>query len=223
MAVITFALSAALVAMACVKASRVRAWRHTVNPPAPEVPDSVFTVASIMLFAVAAVGIHTGAHALSAADNGAWSDVELTSAVDGATQDLNGSFEYGDICDDGTKSADFDGEYPTKIEDKVIQYGGDASQFGVDASLTGPATSTKASYRITATGAAKTFCMHVTRKHTDDAETVALGLPGDEAKVTMPVCTYAVSSREGGVLGIAVLPPSDERHLQVSPVSTTSV
>jgi hypothetical protein len=54
MAVITFALSAALVAMACVKASRVRAWRHTVNPPAPEVPDSAFTVTRIMLFAVAA-------------------------------------------------------------------------------------------------------------------------------------------------------------------------
>jgi hypothetical protein len=68
----------------------------------------------------------------------------------------------------------------------------------VDASLTGPATSTEASYHITAKGTAKTFCMHVTREQTGNAETVAPGLPGDGAKVTMPVYTYAVFSGGGG-------------------------
>ncbi|GHF09129.1 hypothetical protein GCM10014715_76240 [Streptomyces spiralis] len=67
----------------------------------------------------------------------------------------------------------------------------------MDASLTGPTTATEASYRVTAGGAAKTFCVHITRTHTDDAETVAPGLPGDEAKVTMPEYSYAVSSRAG--------------------------
>ncbi|MER6976380.1 hypothetical protein ABT317_04840 [Streptomyces carpinensis] len=198
MATTSFILSAVLVAMACVKASRVRAWRHSVNPSAPEVPESSFVVARVLLLVMAALGLYTGFHTLAVADDGAWSDDELTSAVRGATEDLNGGFEYGDPYDDGTAPADFDGEYATKIEDTIVQYGGgDAPQFGVAATLTGPTTATEAAYRITATGAAKTFCMHVTREHTDDADTAAPGLPGDGAKVTMPVYTYGVVSRVG--------------------------
>ncbi|MEU0602130.1 hypothetical protein ABZ484_28390 [Streptomyces sp. NPDC006393] len=198
MATTSFILSAVLVAMACVKASRVRAWRTSINPSAPEVTDSSFVVARILLLVMAVLGVYTGFHSLAVADNGSWSDAELTSAVKGATRDLNGSFEYGDPYDDGTAPADFDGEYATKLEDEIIEHGGgDAPQYGVDASLTGPTTATEATYRITAGGAAKAFCMHVTRAHTDDVESVAPGLPGDAAKVTMPEYTYAVSSRAG--------------------------
>ncbi|MER6157630.1 hypothetical protein ABT147_19110 [Streptomyces sp. NPDC001868] len=42
-------LPAALLAMACVKADRVRAWRSRVNPSAEELPDAAFTVARITL------------------------------------------------------------------------------------------------------------------------------------------------------------------------------
>ncbi|NMO37623.1 hypothetical protein HG826_29360 [Streptomyces sp. GMY01] len=199
MAATSFILSALLVAMACVKASRVRAWRTSINPSASEVSDSSFAVARVLLLAMAALGVYTGFHNLAVADNGTWSDDELTSAVQGATQELNGSFEYGDPYDDGTAPADFDGEFATKLEDEITEHGGgDAPGYGVDASLTGPTTGTEASYRVTASGAGKTFCMHVTRKHTDDdADTVAPGLPGDKAQVTMPVYTYGVSSRVG--------------------------
>jgi hypothetical protein len=197
MATISFVVSAVLIAMACVRASRVRAWRESINPSAPEVPDSAFVLARILFLCMAAVGLYSGFHLLSVADDAAWSDAELTSAVKAATQSLDGSTEFGDVYDDGTKPADFQ-EYATKIEDEIAENGGgDAPGYGVDASLTGSNTRDKATYRITATGAAKTFCMRVTRTHTDDYAPAAPGLPGDEATVTMPIYTYAVSSREG--------------------------
>ncbi|MGW0086347.1 hypothetical protein [Streptomyces sp. NPDC003393] len=55
----SFVLSAVLVAMACGKA-RVRAWRTSINPSAPEVADASFTVARILLLVMAALGVCTG-------------------------------------------------------------------------------------------------------------------------------------------------------------------
>ncbi|WP_086798048.1 hypothetical protein [Streptomyces caniscabiei] len=51
-------LSVVLLAMACVKADWVRAWRSRVNPSAEELPDSTFIVARIALITMAGMGIY---------------------------------------------------------------------------------------------------------------------------------------------------------------------
>ncbi|MFF9775373.1 hypothetical protein ACF1HJ_17160 [Streptomyces sp. NPDC013978] len=51
-------LSVVLLAMACVKADWIRAWRSRVNPSAEELPDSAFIVARIALLAMAGMGIY---------------------------------------------------------------------------------------------------------------------------------------------------------------------
>ncbi|MGV9254245.1 hypothetical protein [Streptomyces sp. NPDC003697] len=56
-----FAVSAGLVAMGCVKADRVGAWRESVDPSDPDIPDSASVVARVTLFAVAAVAALTSA------------------------------------------------------------------------------------------------------------------------------------------------------------------
>ncbi|GHF92177.1 hypothetical protein [Streptomyces thermodiastaticus] len=188
MAVTCFILSVLLIAMACVKTSRVREWRASVNPSAPDIPDAGFFLLRLTLLALAAVGIYLGFSMLSLADGDSWSDAELTSAVKGATEELDGSTELGDITDDDTRPADFEGEIATKIRDEIVEHsGGDAPQTGVGVSLYTSST-TDATYDISASGADKTFCMHVTRTHTDDAKVYG---------VMFPEYTYAVSTEEG--------------------------
>ncbi|MFJ5034614.1 hypothetical protein ACIQB5_42700 [Streptomyces sp. NPDC088560] len=51
--------AAVLLAMACVKADRVRAWRDSINPSAPEVPDSAFVAARVVLVTMAGIGVYT--------------------------------------------------------------------------------------------------------------------------------------------------------------------
>ncbi|WP_051947617.1 hypothetical protein [Streptomyces scabiei] len=51
-------LSVVLLAMACVNADWVRAWRSRINPSAEELPDSAFTVARITLITIAGMGIY---------------------------------------------------------------------------------------------------------------------------------------------------------------------
>jgi len=188
MAVTCFILSVLLIAMACVKTSRVREWRQSVNPSAPDIPDAGFLLLRVMLLAVAAVGIYLGFSMLSLADEEAWSDAELTSAVKGATEELDGSTELGDITDDDTRPADFEGDIATKIPQEIVEHGaGDAPQTGVGVSLN-TSSVTDATYNISAGGTDKTFCMHVTRTHTDDAEVYG---------VKLPEYTYAVSTEEG--------------------------
>lgn len=51
-------LSVALLAMACVKADWVRAWRSRLNPSAEELPDSAFTVARITFITMAGMLIY---------------------------------------------------------------------------------------------------------------------------------------------------------------------
>ncbi|MGP4088209.1 hypothetical protein [Streptomyces sp. KR55] len=197
LSVILFILSAVLVAMACVKADRVRSWRESLNPSAPDIPDGAFVVARILLIGMAVGGVVSGFQGLAVEDDSKWSDDELTSAVRGATTALDGSFTYGDPLE-GDAPADFEGEYAMKVEDEVVEHGGgDAPQFGVDAALTGETTSDEAYYRITASGAGTSFCMHVKRTHEGYIETVAPGLSGDAAVVKEPKYTFAVSSRVG--------------------------
>ncbi|WP_432154905.1 hypothetical protein [Streptomyces tricolor] len=99
----------------------MRAWRESVNPSAPEVNGASFVVARVALLAMAAFGIYYGFQSISFADGQAWSDKELTSAVSGATDDLDGEVAYA-----GPREGvppDFDGAYARKVEDEVAENG----------------------------------------------------------------------------------------------------
>ncbi|MFC8417603.1 hypothetical protein [Streptomyces coelicoflavus] len=192
-----FVLAALLVLMACIKADRVRSWRESLNPSAPDLPDAAFVVGRAVLIVMAVVCVVVGFQGLAVQDDAEWSDDELTSAVEGATQALDGSFNYGDSLE-GEAPADFDGDYARKIEQEVIEHGGgDAPQLGVAATSLGPAVSDQGEYRISADGADAVFCMDVKRTHDGYIETVAPGLSGDAAVVKLPKYTFAVSSRAG--------------------------
>ncbi|MFF8034380.1 hypothetical protein [Streptomyces sp. NPDC016626] len=54
-----------LLATACVKAGRVRAWRESLNPPAPDVPDAAFVVTRLVLVTMAVVLTVTGVRVLA--------------------------------------------------------------------------------------------------------------------------------------------------------------
>ncbi|MFJ4583219.1 hypothetical protein [Streptomyces echinatus] len=109
MTVLLFVLSAILVAMACVRADRVRAWWESLNPSATELPDSAFVVARITFLTLAAFGVYYGFQSVSLADGMAWSDDELASAVSGATDSLDGEVVYAGPHE-GVPTV-FDGEY----------------------------------------------------------------------------------------------------------------
>ncbi|MFE5598914.1 hypothetical protein ACFQ8O_06955 [Streptomyces coelicoflavus] len=190
-------LAALLVLMTCIKADRVRSWRESLNPSAPDLPDAAFVVGRAVLIVMAVICVVVGFQGLAVQDDGEWSDDELTSAVEGATQALDGSFTYGDPPEDEAP-ADFDGEYARKVEQEVVEHGGgDAPQLGVAATSVGPAVSDQGEYRITANGADAVFCMDVKRAHDGYIETVAPGLSGDAAVVKRAKYTFAVSSRAG--------------------------
>ncbi|WP_030749373.1 hypothetical protein [Streptomyces sp. NRRL S-31] len=175
--VILFVMSAVLIAMTCVRADRVRSWREAVNPTAPEVPDSAFTAARVTFLVMAAFGIYYGFQSISLADSTAWSDGELTSAVSGATDALDGVTAYADPHENAP--VDFDGEYALRIRDEVVAHGGaDAPDWGVDAALTGPDASDEAYYTITADGAATAFCLHVTIRRDKSSDYEAPGIAG---------------------------------------------
>ncbi|HZF87358.1 hypothetical protein [Streptomyces sp.] len=197
LSVFLFVLAALLLLMACVKADRVRGWRESLNPSAPDIPDAAFVVARLALLGVAVGCVVTGVRGLGVEDASKWSDDELKSAVAGATAALDGSYTYGGPLDDG-EPVDFDGEYTRTIEDEIAEHGGgDAPGDGVDAELTGTATADEARYRITASGSGTSFCMHVKRVHKGYIETVVPGLSGDDAVVKEPKYTFTVSSRAG--------------------------
>ncbi|MBZ9638489.1 hypothetical protein [Streptomyces sp. PSKA30] len=56
--VLGLVLAGVLLAMTCIKADRVRAWRERFNPGAEEVPDSAFTVARIVFVVMAGMCIY---------------------------------------------------------------------------------------------------------------------------------------------------------------------
>ncbi|KOV93140.1 hypothetical protein [Streptomyces sp. NRRL B-3648] len=177
MTVLLFLVSAAVIAMACVRANRVRAWREALNPSAPEIPDSSFTVARVVLLAMAALGIYYGFHSISLADDAAWSDDELTSAVSGATDDLDGDTLYAGPYEDPSLGSD--GDYGLKIEDAVAEHGGgDAPGFGVDAETTAPSASHEAYYTVTADGTPAAFCLHVRMTRDKSGDYDAPGIVG---------------------------------------------
>ncbi|MGW2745698.1 hypothetical protein [Streptomyces sp. NPDC001450] len=194
MSVLIFVGSALLALMACVRADRVRAWRGALNSSTPDIPDSAFAVARVLLLGMAAAGVFVGFQTLAVADDAKWSSDELTSAVRGATDALDGGFTYGGPHEEDMP-ADFEGEYAMKIEDEITEHGGgDAPEFGVDAALSG-SKSNEAYYLITADGADSAFCMQVERRRDKDSDREEPGIAG--RTVTVPKFVFAVTSRAG--------------------------
>ncbi|MFC9122223.1 hypothetical protein ACFTXO_20890 [Streptomyces sp. NPDC057067] len=195
MVVLLLVLAAGLVAMGCVKADRVRRWRRSFNPSAPELPDSAFVAARVVLFGMAGVGIFSAFQFMAVVADAEWSDDELSSAVSRAAEELNGTSRFGDIFGDDSS---FDEESATMIEDEVVEHGGGgAPQSGVDA---GPAPLNKpsgADYTVQAAGADAAFCVHVVRTRSKDGDYEPPGIAGNPGTVTVPSYDFAVTSRKG--------------------------
>ncbi|MGX1133560.1 hypothetical protein RKD49_005750 [Streptomyces glaucescens] len=121
LSVILFVLAALLILMACVKAQRVRSWRESLNPSAPEVPDAAFAVARIALIGVAIGCVVVGVRGLGVEDGSKWSDDELKRAVEQATYELDGSLYRVDESGEPVVHTD---DHETRIETEVAENGG---------------------------------------------------------------------------------------------------
>jgi hypothetical protein len=187
-------LSAALLAMACVKADRVRAWRAGINPSAPDLLDVAFTVARVIFVTLAGIGIYTAVQGFGVSDDMAWDDSELTSAVQGATDDMDGSLYRTDETGDPLYSTDFE----SLIEDKVVENGGgDAPQSGVEAAAADANTDDDAYFTVSADGAEDEFCTHIQRTRSKKDDYTPPGIAGGEGTLTYPGYRLAVGTREG--------------------------
>ncbi|MEU9473350.1 hypothetical protein AB0D78_43755 [Streptomyces avermitilis] len=190
MTVICFALAAVLAAAGCIKADRVRAWRHGFNPSAEELPSSAFVAGRAIFFFLAGIMAFQGFQLLAVSDDVSWSDSELTTAVQGATTalDARSYFEIDSVGND----------IKSMIEDEVVQHGGgDAPQSGVDAFPADTNTATDADYTIKADGAKIAFCMHVKRTESKDGGYTPPGVAGGEGTVTIPEYELAATVDEG--------------------------
>ncbi|MEV0494556.1 hypothetical protein [Streptomyces atratus] len=195
MVTLIFVLVAVLVAMGCLKAARVRGWRRSFNPSAPELPDSAFVVGRVLLFGMAGIGVYTAFQSMAVSADAEWSDDELTSAVSQATTALDGASRFGDIFGDDSS---FDDEYARMIEEEVVEHGGGgAPQTGVDAASSDTNKASDARYTVSASGAAAAFCVHVERIRSKDDDWEPPGVAGGAGTVTVPSYKFAVTSREG--------------------------
>ncbi|MEU9063099.1 hypothetical protein AB0D13_30605 [Streptomyces sp. NPDC048430] len=193
--VVVLVLATGLVAMGCVKADRVRGWRESFNPSAPEVPDSAFVVARVVLFGMAGIGVFSAFQFMAVVADGEWSDDELTSAVSQATAELDGTSRFGDIFGD---DSGFDQEFAKMIEEEVVENGGGgAPQSGVDAGAAASNKPSGADYTVQAAGADAAFCVHVVRMPSKDGDYEPPGVAGGAGSVTVPNYDFAVTSREG--------------------------
>ncbi|MET9447512.1 hypothetical protein [Streptomyces cinerochromogenes] len=191
--VLGLVLSAVLLAMACVKADRVRAWRTSVNPSAPDLPDSAFVAARVLFLTLAGIGVYTAVHGFGVSDDVSWSDGELTSAVRQATDDLDGYTFQAD--DSGPLSFT---DYESLIEDKVTEYGGgDAPAYGVTVEPADGNTDDTASFTVTADGADNAFCTHIERTRSKKDDYTPPGIAGGEGTLTYLGYRISVSEREG--------------------------
>ncbi|MEU2680867.1 hypothetical protein B046DRAFT_07048 [Streptomyces sp. LamerLS-316] len=195
MVVLLLVLAAGLVAMGCVKADRVRRWRESFNPSAPELPDSAFVVARVALFAMAGIGVFSALQFMAVVADAEWSDDELASAVSQAAKELNGTSRFGDIYGD---DSGFDEEFATMIEDEVVENGGGgAPQSGVNAGAAASNQPSGADYTVTAAGADASFCVHVVRTRSKEGDYEPPGIAGNPSTVTVPNYDFAVTSRTG--------------------------
>lgn len=193
LSVILFVLAALLILMACVKAQRVRSWRESLNPSAPEVPDAAFAVARIALIGVAIGCVVVGVRGLGVEDGSKWSDDELKRAVEQATYELDGSLYRVDESGEPVVHTD---DHETRIETEVAENGGgDAPQSGVDADPADGNSDADAYFSVSANGADAEFCVHIERVRSKKDDYTPPGL--DEGTWTQSAYRLAVTSREG--------------------------
>ncbi|WP_329433853.1 MULTISPECIES: hypothetical protein [unclassified Streptomyces] len=195
MIAISFGVAVLLLLAACVKSDRVRGWRHSLNPSAPDLPDAAFVVGRVVFLIMAGVMVFEGFDLLRVSADSGWSDDELTSAVHQATDGLDGWM----YRDDGltTDSAYFD-DYASLLEGKVIQYGGGgAPQSGVDAGPADTNTDTDAYFTVQADGTDAVFCTHIERTRRAKDDYTPPGIAGGEGTITERAYQLAVTSKEG--------------------------
>ncbi len=195
MSIITFALAAVLIAMACIKADRVRAWRESLNPSAPDIPDAAFVAARILFIGMAVIGTVRGFQGLAVEDDLKWSDDELKSAVEQATYELDGSLYR---VDEWGEPATHIYEYDTLIESEVVENGGgDAPQSGVAAAAADGNTDADAYLTVSANGADAEFCFHIERVRSKEDDYTPPGITGGAGTYTELGYRLTVTSREG--------------------------
>ncbi|KOX03688.1 hypothetical protein ADK65_05475 [Streptomyces sp. NRRL B-1140] len=194
LSIILFVLAALLILMACVKAQRVRSWRESLNPSAPEVPDVAFVVARITLIGMAAVCAVMGFRGVDVQDRWKWSDDELQSAVEQATHELDG-FLYR--VDESGKPVVPMYEYETLLESEVVENGGDAPQDGVAASAADGNTNADAYFTVSANGADAEFCVHIERVRSKEDDYTPPGIAGGEGTYTELGYRLTVTTQEG--------------------------
>ncbi|QIJ65061.1 hypothetical protein [Streptomyces sp. JB150] len=188
-----FVLSALLILMACVKADRVRGWRQSLNPSAPELPDAAFVVARITLAVMAVAGIVVGLQGLGVQDASKWSDDELKSAVEQATSELDG---YLYRVDESGDPIVYFHTYDQLVETEVAENGGaDAPQDGVDAAPLAANTDADAYFRVTANGADTEYCTHIKRIRSKKDDYTPPGL--DEGTYTQFAYRLSVKTQQG--------------------------
>jgi hypothetical protein len=195
MIALSFGIAAVLLLAACVKADRVRGWRQSLNPSAPDVPDAAFVAGRVIFLVLAGVMVFEGFSLLRVSADSGWSDDELTGAVRQATGDLDGWM----YRDDGltTDSAYFD-DYASLLEDKVIQYGGGgAPQSGVGADPVDANTDTDAYFTVRAGGADVAFCTHIERTRRTKDDYTPPGIAGGEGTITERAYRLTVTTRKG--------------------------
>ncbi|MEW2257002.1 hypothetical protein [Streptomyces sp. NPDC047869] len=194
MDVFLLALCAVLLAMACVPADRVRAWRAGINPSAPELPDASFVVARVLFVALAIGGVCTAVQGFGVSDRMSWSDGELTSAVHQATDDLDG-YAYRT---DETGDSPYFTDYESLTEEKVTRYGGgDAPETGVFADPADTDTDTDAHLTVTASGADNAFCVHLQRTRAKKDDYTPPGLNGSPGTLTFRGYRLTAGVRDG--------------------------
>ncbi|WP_051790286.1 hypothetical protein [Streptomyces sp. NRRL S-1022] len=187
-------LSAVLVAMACVKTDRVRAWRANLNPSAPELPGSAFVAARLIFLGLASIGVYTSVQGFNVSDDVSWSDGELTTAVRQATDELDG-FTFQ--ADDGGNPLPFT-DYASLLKDKVIQHGGgDAPEYGVTTEPAEGNTLDDAFFTVTGDGADRALCAHIKRIRSEKDDYSPPGIAGGEGTLTYPGYRLAASARDG--------------------------
>ncbi|MEU1215980.1 hypothetical protein ACFYSH_04370 [Streptomyces sp. NPDC005791] len=195
MVVVVFVLATGLVAMGCVKADRIRGWRESFNPSAPELSGSAFVAARVVLFGMAGIGVFSAFQLMAVSADAEWSDDELSSAVSQATAELDGTSRLGEIFGD---DSGFNQEFAKMIEEEVVENGGGgAPQSGVDAGAAASNKPSDADYTVMASGADAAFCVHVVRTRSKDGDYEPPGVAGGAGSVTIPKYDFAVTSREG--------------------------
>ncbi|WP_159038242.1 hypothetical protein [Streptomyces sp. WM6386] len=125
-----------------------------------------------------------------------WSDDELSSAVEGATDDLDGYTYQLDQSGDPLYP-EFE-EYEDLIGNTVVQYRGDDAPKGdVYAERASYSTDADAQLTVTASGTDAAFCVHVERIRSKKDDYTPPGITGGEGGLTYPGYRLAVTSRGG--------------------------